>query len=287
MATLASVIQQLDLPDAFMKEPHEAIHSTRKTMKRIRALLRMVREGAGYSLYLRENRFYRDISRHLSRARDLYVLQETLHSVTSKKKQLMSAAEELKSRITLAMEEEMEALSAPGGAFQIIPPALDAAVKRLDATLQLSDDFSAIERGMRRTYRKGRRLFSALKKDPHMAHTHEFRKSCRYLQFQMELIVPLYPALLRGYAASIDKLTEKLGKIRDLQRLQLYVRETGVEASPDVIDGTFMKAVQTLSRKTHQEIYRLPPLIYAEKPVRFTDRIHCYWQAHQAHQPHH
>lgn len=281
MATLASVIQQLDLPDAFQRNPHVAIHATRKTIKRIRALLKMIRDGAGYGVYLRENRFYRNISRHLSQSRDLYVLLETLHSVTSKKKEPVSAADELKNRITLALEKEMEALSAPGGAFEMIPAALDDAVKRLDATLQLSDDFNSLDKGMRRTYRKGRRLFSVVKADPHMGHTHEFRKSSRTLQFQMELIVPLYPSLLRGYAASIDNLTEKLGRIRDLQRLQLFAKETGIEASPGAPDENFLKTIQAQSHKAFQGIYRLAPLIYAEKPGRFVGRIHQYWKTHQ------
>ncbi|MGW8315706.1 MAG: CHAD domain-containing protein, partial [Bacteroidales bacterium] len=134
-AVLASLVQQLGLPDAFRQDASAAIHGTRKTIKRIRALLKMIRDGTGFSFYLRENRFFRDISRQISQARDYYVLLETLQFVASKtRKHSAEATVELRETITSALNEEMKSLSAPGGAFETVPAALEEALSRMNET---------------------------------------------------------------------------------------------------------------------------------------------------------
>ncbi len=45
---------------------HKFIHEIRKSFKRIRAVLRLVRDEIGYDNYSRENIFYRDTNRKLS-----------------------------------------------------------------------------------------------------------------------------------------------------------------------------------------------------------------------------
>ena len=274
----ASVIEQLGLPDAFRKDPYAAIHETRKTIKRIRALLKMVRDGTGYGFYLRENRYFRDLSRGISLARDYDVLLDTLNFVASKtRKHAESRAEELKASIREARDRELETLSAPGGCFEKIPDAFDRALKRMDSFLQHSGPIVSVKRGLRRTYRKGRRLLDPVRKTSDMHHTHEFRKSCRYLQFQMELLVPLYPALLKGYAGSIDSLTTKLGNIHDLQKLNVYLFEQGYSTSVTEPDSPLIHTIQKQTRRSYSDVFALAPLVYAEKPGRFADRMQHYW----------
>lgn len=279
-AILASAVGQLNLPEAFRDDPHGAVHDTRKTIKRIRALLKMIRDGTGYSFYFRENRFFRDLSRSISRARDLYVLQETLELVvTQAGVQNDTATAALDRLIRDHLEREMEVLSGPGGVFETIPAELDEALKRLDATLRLESTFASIRKGLRRTYRKGRRLLGPLQKSPGMSNTHEFRKSSRYLQFQMELLVPLYPGMLAGYAASIDSMTEKLGHIRDLQRLQLFLQQSERKTASGASGDLLRRSIQSLAEGGYREVFALAPLIYAEKPKHYTSRIRRYWKA--------
>jgi len=279
-AILASAVTQLNLPEAFRDDPHEAIHNTRKTIKRIRALLKMIREGTGYSFYFRENRFFRDLSRSISRARDIYVLQETLELVVPEPGLPAHQAATLLSRLIRDhLDEEMEVLSRPGGALETIPAELVDALNRMDATLQLDNSFTSITEGLRRTYRKGRRLLGPLQRSPGMLNTHEFRKSSRYLQFQMELLVPLYPGMMTGYAASIDAMTEKLGHIRDLQRLQLLLLESGNEPASDASKEAMNRSIHSMTGEAYREVFALAPLIYAEKPKHYTTRIQRYWKA--------
>ncbi len=56
----------------------EAIHEARNCFKRIRAVLRLFRQGTGSVDFARENLFFRDLARSLASARDALVQVEAL-----------------------------------------------------------------------------------------------------------------------------------------------------------------------------------------------------------------
>jgi hypothetical protein len=55
-----------------------AVHDTRKSVKRLRATMRLVRAAIGEGIYRRENAAFRDTGRRLSAVRDASVLIVTL-----------------------------------------------------------------------------------------------------------------------------------------------------------------------------------------------------------------
>ena len=58
------------------------IHTARKSMKRLRAMLRKTRDGLGADVYQRENVLLRDLARSIAPARDGFVLIQTLDTLT-------------------------------------------------------------------------------------------------------------------------------------------------------------------------------------------------------------
>src|SRR6516164_7954568 len=56
----------------------EAVHDTRVCFKKLRALIRLERDELGDKQYHRENVFYRDLNRKLSKVRDTAALTEIL-----------------------------------------------------------------------------------------------------------------------------------------------------------------------------------------------------------------
>src|SRR5262245_18163585 len=55
----------------------EAVHEARKSLKKIRAVLRLVRPVIGEKAYRRENTCFRDAARPLTEVRDARILRET------------------------------------------------------------------------------------------------------------------------------------------------------------------------------------------------------------------
>jgi CHAD domain-containing protein len=60
----------------------EMVHEVRKSLKKLRTILRLVRPGIRGKIYRRENRAFRDISRPLTDVRDATVLVEALDKTT-------------------------------------------------------------------------------------------------------------------------------------------------------------------------------------------------------------
>src|SRR5919106_875317 len=61
-----------------------AVHETRKSLKRLRATVRLARNELGDEAYRRENVAFRDAGRRLGGARDSQVLLETLDALTDR-----------------------------------------------------------------------------------------------------------------------------------------------------------------------------------------------------------
>jgi hypothetical protein len=60
---------------------HEAVHDSRKCFKKVRGVLRLLRDEIGEEVYKRENSCFRDAGRKLAVARDRAVMVETLDSL--------------------------------------------------------------------------------------------------------------------------------------------------------------------------------------------------------------
>ncbi|MCB0855535.1 MAG: CHAD domain-containing protein, partial [Bacteroidetes bacterium] len=63
---------------------HEGVHEARKSFKKIRAILRMVRDQIGKENYQYENVWFRDAGRQISSLRDATALIETLEEIRNK-----------------------------------------------------------------------------------------------------------------------------------------------------------------------------------------------------------
>ena len=140
-----------------------AIHETRKSMKRVRALLKLLRPGLSTSDYRRENKRFGDIARGLSALRDKAVLAQTarmLADQTSGKSRAAALA------FVSAGEEQTGARQAAGAVDAArqadVSERVGAAIAELERArravdrLKLkSNSFSVVRRGLARNYKAG------------------------------------------------------------------------------------------------------------------------------------
>ncbi|MEJ2596624.1 MAG: CHAD domain-containing protein [bacterium] len=276
---LENIIHRMALYREPLKAPDHTIHQSRKSIKRIRAILKMIRDEAGYSFYFRENRFFRDLSRQLSPARDLSVQVQTLELLEKNCPEEMEAPEvmHLREHLCSLKEDHFERLTGPGGRLSTYKGELDRAVFRINNTLYMRDDFVSIENGISKTYRRARQYLKEIHGDLSNEVFHEYRKYCRYVQYQIELIQPLFPAVLKGYASALDDYSKRLGKIRDLQRFEIYLQQELPDLIADSTRENILHAVEKLGLKYKEGVYKNGGRIFAEKPRNFMDRIHRYW----------
>lgn len=253
-----------------------AVHDTRKDMKKLRSLLRLIRDDLGKRRYRAENERYRDAARQLSPAREAEVNLATLAALRERCPARTPAATTLQQ----ALEREHARLAVEGAALdERIAEATEAiagGAAGIDDWPLAGDGFDLVAAGMQRAYRRGRRGLAAVRDDPSAEAVHDWRKRVKDLWYQLRLLRDAWPAVLKASAGEAHELADLLGDHHDLSVL---VEKAGAVApgDPDTV------ALGELAERRQAELLvaalQLGDRLYAEKPGQFTRRIERYWRA--------
>ena len=267
-----------------------AVHTARKDMKKMRSVLRLVRDELGKDTYREENRRYRDAARLLSAARDSEVLAGTLGSVLEEYPENGPSVEGLVS--DLARRRAMA--SAEGESS--IEDTLGEAADRIDAGGRKiadwplgSSGWQLFEPGLKRCYAAGRkdlsRVEKQLRKDrrPESEVMHDFRKRVKDLWYATRLLREAWPAGLEGPEEESSRLADLLGDYNDLSVL-LDEIEARQDAEGDAVDeredlSVLVETIEARQDGLLDECLPIARRLYAEDPVAFTARLGAYWSA--------
>jgi len=199
----------------------ESVHEVRKCIKRIRAVLRLVRDDIGKQKYRKENFFFRDINRNMSELRSINVNIETLVKLNSDEsagyKALIDHFIELKEKIIYKLCLEDDRL---GNVVKM----LKKGKKRTDQILIKNKDFEILFLGLIRVFNQCLRSMILAKKEPSNANLHEWRKKVKYLYYQFQVLEPVLPEELVIYTPKLDDLADYLGEDHDLAELEDSLR---------------------------------------------------------------
>ena len=159
----------------------QAVHEARKDMKKLRALLRLVRGELGERVYTQRERVLPRHRPQLAGMRDADVMLATLGDLEERYGELPGAGRRLRPAL-VAHRFRTSAGS--------LKPASKAAVETLTdararvATGRWRPTASRRSRtGLARIYRQGRRDFRAARKLPSAEHVHEWRKRAKDLWY--------------------------------------------------------------------------------------------------------
>jgi CHAD domain-containing protein len=251
-----------------------AVHETRKSLKRLRALLRLIRPAMGEQAFKAENGQLRDIGLSLSGARDRHVLLETVDKL--ERAGLLGRkglAETLRQTIAAANGE-----GAPLGTRGAL--ARLAETKKRLATLQIEGaGFEVVTPGLERSYRRARRAFSAAYRNPSDEAFHEWRKGAQAHWRQMTLLARAWPDYLGARAAEARHLSQLLGDDHDLAVLVAFVHSDAGAG----LRGEQAALIERAAREGQGEL-RLSARPYGERlfadgPKRLCRNIGVYWKA--------
>jgi CHAD domain-containing protein len=254
----------------------EGVHTVRKALKRLRALLALVRVPLGKAETRRADVALRDTGRRLAEARDAGVLVETLDGLGADPEGMGVLRSELIAERDLAF---MRGVGDPGiraVVIGVLEEARDdwAGEPRGAAFAGMPD--AAIEEGLRRTYRRGRRRMAGALDEGSEVDFHEWRKAVKALRYQLETLSTAWPEVVGAMAGTADELGEILGTEHDLAVLGATIEER----HPACRDALLERV--TLARRSLQAASRsLGERVFAEEPTAFVQRIACYWASHR------
>jgi CHAD domain-containing protein len=252
------------------------VHEARKRFKRIRAVLRLVRDELGEKTYRRANRCFRDAARPLTEVRDAKVLIETADKLGNE-----NISQRTLARLRAQLRDQREAtrrrILHEQDALARVAKAV-AACARLTERTSSHKSWPGLRNGLKRVYKQGRdALATANAGDPTVTSLHEWRKQAKYLWHQLQLLQPIRPQVMRGLADRVHELTTVLGDDHDLAVLRAQIT---ADAGGDGVDVKKLLAVIDRRRQELQsKAFQLGRRIYRDKPKCFLDRIKSYWKA--------
>lgn len=257
----------------------DSIHAARKDLKKLRAVVSLVRVELGDDLYRAENGRYRDAGRRLGRSRDAEVKVETLNLLRERHDQDLPL--DLLAAWLIALEGERDEIAGRLSIEQGESALAEARTAIADGREEIprwpldDDSWQLVEAGLLRSYRRGRRAMKSACADPTGENVHEWRKRTKDLWYQLRILRDAWRPVLAETADQAHQLADLLGDHHDLTVLadDLSGRELAGdrEAVTDVIERRQEELIE--------EAVDLGTRLFAEKPKAFGRRLESYWLA--------
>ncbi len=274
---LEQIDKALDHLKPTARNKDEAIHDARVCVKKIRALLRLIRDSVGDTTFQAEDTAYRDAGRMLSRVRDSAAMLEIVDKLInhfsgqlSKNAFASVRAPLLRSR----KEQQQDRNSAMVKAAEALREAR-ARVKEWPE----SGHHQALTGGLKQIFKRGRTNFATAYDQPSVENFHEWRKQVKYLLYQTRVLRPLWQTMMEALAAELDTLGKHLSEDHDLAILREELSEQ-LEKSENRTDIEALVALVDQRRNELEICARvLGARIYADKPRSFAARSEAYWHA--------
>jgi CHAD domain-containing protein len=196
------------------------VHETRKSIKRLRSLLRLVRSGLEPAHWPTENAALRDIARGLSPLRDRDILGPTLAALHAEgDARIAEAARWLVSRRATGSDGDgasADPVTSPDAAIAEARERLGEARHRLER-LRVAGEIPEIAgEGLVQTQRAGRLALAEIELEPSAENVHELRKAVQRAWRQAMLVEAAWPEMLTLQVAIARDLSQRLGEVQDL-----------------------------------------------------------------------
>jgi CHAD domain-containing protein len=256
--------------------PDENVHTARKSLKKARAVLRLLRDGMSDEAYQAENSGLRDAGRVLSPIRDTRSLIDAFDSLHDRYATELEGVELaplrkiLHSNLTKARRRLH--LDLPAKSVE-----LKSCIRLLEdcTVLPKRENFSAIDpavagRGLQRIYRKGRTAFAEAKTVKTTEALHECRKQVKYLFNAIDGLGNSHNN--NGNSKVLkwtDRLGDRLGDDHELAVLSLEIsRATYTPVDSDAIK-ILHELIERRRVKLERSALRLGKKLYKQKPGKF------------------
>jgi CHAD domain-containing protein len=246
-------------------DPVESVHDFRKSVRRARAVVSLLRSSLGKTAAAGVTGELRRAFAPTGELRDTHILLETLRKVSSD--------DPARDAILRALEEEAEGHSAPiaevlRAGSRILQPLPHV----LGVTLPRAYSMDDLARGVARGWRRTRRALKRAASTGLDADFHEWRKRVKELRYQVELLASTGSPELKRREKALSTLAEELGRVTDQIVLRSAVasrQERGtLPAAPDL-----METIRLTIAERSRELIARGQETFAEPPAEFARRV--------------
>ena len=267
--------KQIDLARAIATAEREAddtpVHQTRKHLKKARAVLRLVRQEIGRGLFKRQDHCLRDIGRLISEIRDAEVRLQTV-------RQLRRIAQRHRRRSYQKVEQilmlELENFMAAFAEWQTqAVPMLDRVRGEIDNWPIDQFTYTQLQRSVQKTYKRGRNALAQAKSTSTAECFHVFRTEAKQLWYQLRILRPVNPVVLKNLTDELNALGDLLGRAHDLSFLADRLRQEHGNGAWQREGHDLLAIIEASQSDLQRGAADLAERFYSEWPRDFGSRI--------------
>jgi len=257
---------------------HEAVHNARKRLKKIRAVLRMVRDEMGRA-YTDENTLFRDTARRLSSVRDAEAMIETFDLLVEEFGDQIEQAVigSMRDALIKRRDEVAEEDVGLDDRIEQVVEELRNARRRVGEWKLDHDGFRAVRPGVTRTYRRARKAMDAAYDELTAEAFHEWRKRVKYHRYHTRLLRNVWSKPFKVRRKSLKELSEYLGDEHDLAVFSTMLKDESERFSSERDVDVVLDLADRRRAELRAKARPLGLKLFAEKPKRLKRR----WQGLQ------
>ena len=247
------------------------VHQTRKYLKKARAALRLVCKEIGRSAFRQQDHWLRDAARLISDLRDAEVRLDTVRQLQSiQRGRGRNHYRRLEQMLTLELENFLAAFAE--WQSQAIP-ILQQAQAAMDGWTAHQFDSRQLRKAAQRTYRRARGRLSEARKNPSAKAFHEFRAEAKVLNYQLRILRPINPVVLKNLADELNAVGELLGRAHDLTFLAHRLHRDGGDTAWKREANKLLAVLEVSESDLQRAAADLAERFFAERPRDFGDRL--------------
>ena len=275
---LEQIVKALEHLESEEGSRDDHIHEARKSMKRLRGLVRLVRFELGDQVYRSENDCFRCAGARFSGMRDATVRLQTLDAIIEfcGKRVPRSRFGPIRRWLLDERESAYRRAAADGDAVAEVREDLQRARDRVATWPLEGNGWAAVAAGMRRIYARGRGEFGRAYRHPAAEEFHNWRKRVKYLGYHAQLLRPSWPPVMAALVGELDRLGEILGDHHDLEVLLRTVKNGFPRARAPSTVAALERRIAARNRQLLIFARVLGQRIYAERPADFARRMRAY-----------
>jgi len=217
----------------------------------------------------------------LSEVRDAKILIDALDELARRQPRLdRKTITRLRSELMTRRMRARRRVLSRRDTLEPVLEALRGTRRRLPKPRRSPRGWAALQPGLRRVYRRGRRAAAAAEQRPTDESLHESRKQAKYLWHELQIVEPIEPATVAKLAKLAHQLSDRLGDDHDLAVLRQRVMASRSLSRASI--RSTVAAIDQRRRELQRQAHRLGRRLYRERPRAFEKRLGSYWRAWRA-----
>ncbi|MBI2395177.1 MAG: CHAD domain-containing protein [Deltaproteobacteria bacterium] len=247
-----------------------AVHDARRTLKRLRALVRLLRGAIG-DARREANGLLGDAARGLSGARDAAVMLRTFDSLIDDRDHRDGDRDRDATKVRASLRRARTLASRRAADRGAVTAKVRAFRDSVEGWTFTDRGFDALEEGVRRTYGDGRKALVEAHAAGETEVLHALRKRTKDLQYQLALLREAWPAVIGGYHDALTELGELLGTDHDLALLAETLGRRGA------IPRRWSARIEERRLAIRTKVFPLAERVWVDSPSAWTRRLSAWW----------